>query len=196
LTDEVPGCYEANCKREEPDLTEEEEEQKWSVPVMDNLYDVKAKVFGTTMMIDGVARPKGSYRFTYEIMAEDSSKSLTYNLKHLPLYKMKIRGMGDDQMFSLMFHSERNKTKPVAYDLVSVGGIGSSILSEYKIFLDKKKNYIDVQEKIKEKGNNLWKKEIDVSAAMDKYMFDDDDDEDEEEEEDDYDKFSEFSDDI
>merc|ERR1711916_328812 len=130
---------------------------------------VKAKVFGATVMIDGYMRNRGTYRYTYEVMGEDPEKSLTYDLKFLPLHKMKIRGIGDDKMFALMWHSERNKLKPTAYDVISSGAIGKSIFKDY---MEEKK-----------KAENLWKREVNTNEAMDKYMFQDDDDDEEEEDE-------------
>ena len=194
LVDDIPGCWEANCKKEVPDLTEEEENNGWKVTIMHDLYDVKAKVFGATVMIDGFMRNRGSYRYTYEIMGEDTEKSLTYDLKFLPLHKMKIRGIGDDKMFSLMWHAERNKLNTTGYDVISAGAIGKSIFKDYKEEKKKAEAHHTVV-KNKEKPENLWNREVDTSTAMDKYMFNDEDEEEEEEEEDDYDKFTDYSDD-
>ena len=196
LTDDIPGCWEANCKRQVPDLTEQEEKDGWQVTIMDDLYDVKAKVFGATVMIDGYMRNRGTYRYTYEVMGEDPEKSLSYDLKFLPLHKMKIRGLGDDKMFALMWHAERNKLKPTAYDVISSGAIGKSIFKDYMEEKKKAEAHHTVVVK-KEKPENLWKREVNTNEAMDKYMFqdDDDDDEEEEDEEDDYDKFTDYSDD-
>ena len=195
MVDEIPGCWEANCKKVMPDLTDEEENSGWKVTIMDDIYDVKAKVFGATVMVDGFMRNRGSYRYTYEIMGEDPEKSLTYDLKFLPLHKMKIRGIGDDKMFALMWHSERNKLKPTAYDVISSGAIGKAIFKDYREERKKADTHYEVA-KVKAKPESLWKREVNADEAMDKYMFNDDEEEEEEEEdEDDYDKFTDYSDD-
>ena len=87
------GCSKKMLTEQDIALSNEESKDGWAIIDLWDQYQARAKIFQKPTNVNGVARPMGDSKRTYEIIGE---KNLTsYRLDQIPAHRLTLLGLED-----------------------------------------------------------------------------------------------------
>ena len=157
--DESGCCSKKLIAPDDIELSEEEMNEGWEISDLWDQYKIKTKLFQRAISINGIARPKGDPKRTYEIIGENNLNS--FRLDYIPAYKLSLMGLREGTTALLEYQSTLRKAThehdpPSAKHMFEALAEKENIVEKYH--RDKVKN-------LKKKKGNKFAEDDDVASV-------------------------------